>query len=100
VADASLPVADYATLGSSTHPKSTEKSPRTLPRTYGGVSTTCGARRFRSPVSRADTVHAQGIAHAYPFINCTKGLSGVNGGTPFCPNLAGLAAHGVSYLDA
>src|SRR5262249_59268639 len=38
--------------------------------------------------------------HALDFINCTKGLSGVNGGTPFCPNLAGLAAHGLSYLDA
>src|SRR5262249_22066729 len=38
--------------------------------------------------------------HALDFINCTKGLSGVKGGTPFCPNLAGLATHGVSYLDA
>jgi Type I phosphodiesterase / nucleotide pyrophosphatase len=38
--------------------------------------------------------------HALDFINCTGGLSGVNGGKPFCPNLAGLATHGVSYLDA
>jgi hypothetical protein len=37
--------------------------------------------------------------HALDFSNCAKGLSGVNGGKPFCPNLAGLAAHGVNYLD-
>jgi hypothetical protein len=37
--------------------------------------------------------------HAVDFSNCAKGLSGVNGGNPFCPNLAGLAAHGVNYLD-
>src|SRR5262245_6236002 len=37
--------------------------------------------------------------HALDFSNCAKGLSGVNSGKPFCPNLAGLAAHGVNYLD-
>jgi len=37
--------------------------------------------------------------HALDFSNCAKVLSGVNGGKPFCPNLAGLAAHGVNYLD-
>src|SRR5262245_21708558 len=37
--------------------------------------------------------------HALDFSNCATGLSGVNGGKPFCPNLAGLAAHGVNYLD-
>src|SRR5215472_16492364 len=37
--------------------------------------------------------------HALDFRNCANGLSGVNGGKPFCPNLAGLAAHGVNYLD-
>jgi predicted AlkP superfamily pyrophosphatase or phosphodiesterase len=37
--------------------------------------------------------------HALDFSNCAKGLSEVNGGKPFCPNLAALAAHGVNYLD-
>src|SRR5262249_5320871 len=37
--------------------------------------------------------------HALDYSNCATGLSGVNGGQPFCPNLAGLAAHGVNYLD-
>lgn len=37
--------------------------------------------------------------HALDFINCSKGISGVNGGEPYCPNLAALAATGVNYLD-
>jgi hypothetical protein len=28
--------------------------------------------------------------HALDFINCTNGISGANGGLPYCPNLAGL----------
>jgi hypothetical protein len=37
--------------------------------------------------------------HALDFINCSKGISGVNGGNPYCPNLAGLSETGVNYLD-
>ena len=35
--------------------------------------------------------------HAVDFINCSQGLSGVNGGQPYCPNLAELAENGVNY---
>ena len=28
--------------------------------------------------------------HALDFINCSQGISGVNGGAPYCPNLAEL----------
>jgi hypothetical protein len=38
--------------------------------------------------------------HALDFINCTTGLSGINGGAPYCPNLAQLAQTGVNYLGA
>src|SRR6201997_1642623 len=38
--------------------------------------------------------------HALDFINCAQGISGVNGGAPYCPNLAELAGTGVNYLDA
>jgi hypothetical protein len=38
--------------------------------------------------------------HALDFINCTQGISGVNGGKPYCPNLAALAETGVNYLEA
>jgi hypothetical protein len=37
--------------------------------------------------------------HALDFINCAAGISGVNGGAPYCPNLAQLAETGVNYLD-
>lgn len=37
--------------------------------------------------------------HAVDFINCSQGLSGVNGGLPYCPNLAELAETGVTYRD-
>src|SRR5437588_12548015 len=38
--------------------------------------------------------------HALDFINCAQGISGVNGGKPYCPNLAALAETGVNYLEA
>jgi len=38
--------------------------------------------------------------HALDFINCAEGISGVNGGAPYCPNLAELAETGVNYLEA
>lgn len=37
--------------------------------------------------------------HAVDFLNCSRGLSQVNGGLPYCPNLAELGATGVNYLD-
>jgi Type I phosphodiesterase / nucleotide pyrophosphatase len=37
--------------------------------------------------------------HALDFINCSKGIDGVNGGKPYCPALAELATTGVNYLD-
>jgi Type I phosphodiesterase / nucleotide pyrophosphatase len=37
--------------------------------------------------------------HALDFINCRKGINGVNGGEPYCPNLAELGETGINYLD-
>jgi hypothetical protein len=37
--------------------------------------------------------------HAVDFINCAQGVDGVNGGIPYCPNLALLAKTGVNYLE-
>lgn len=37
--------------------------------------------------------------HAVDFLNCSQGISGVNGGAPYCPNLAALAETGVNYRD-
>src|ERR1051326_1203229 len=38
--------------------------------------------------------------HALDFINCSNGISGVNGGAPYCPNLASLKSHAADYLYA
>jgi hypothetical protein len=37
--------------------------------------------------------------HAVDFLNCSRGISGVNGGAPYCPHLAELAETGVNYRD-
>jgi type I phosphodiesterase/nucleotide pyrophosphatase len=37
--------------------------------------------------------------HAVDFLNCSEGIAGVNGGEPYCPNLAELAETGVNYRD-
>jgi len=37
--------------------------------------------------------------HAVDYLNCSKGVSGVNGGAPYCPSLAELGETGVNYLD-
>jgi hypothetical protein len=34
--------------------------------------------------------------HAVDFINCTNGISGANGGAPYCPNLAELQKTGAA----
>src|SRR5258708_6512002 len=38
--------------------------------------------------------------HALDFENCASGMATINGGLPYCPNLAELGAHGVNYLGA
>jgi hypothetical protein len=37
--------------------------------------------------------------HAVDFLNCSKGVSGVNNGESYCPNLAELGLTGLNYLD-
>jgi len=53
-----------------------------------------GNGRFR----RVMLISIDGM-HAIDFLNCSKGISGVNGGAPYCPNLAELAETGVNYLN-
>lgn len=38
--------------------------------------------------------------HAVDYLNCSKGISGVNDGAPYCPNLAALGTTGVNYVGA
>jgi hypothetical protein len=37
--------------------------------------------------------------HAVDFLNCSKGITSINGGQPYCPNLAELAETGINYLE-
>jgi type I phosphodiesterase/nucleotide pyrophosphatase len=38
--------------------------------------------------------------HAADFYNCAHGVSGLNSGNPYCPNLATLAGTGINYVAA
>src|SRR5580658_3930397 len=38
--------------------------------------------------------------HALDYTNCSQGISGLNGGAPYCPNLASLGQNGVNYITA
>ena len=38
--------------------------------------------------------------HAVDYQNCAHGVANVNGGTPYCPNLAALGADGLNYVAA
>jgi hypothetical protein len=51
-----------------------------------------------SGIKRVLLISIDGM-HALDFINCAQGISGVNGGNPYCPSLAALAGTGVNYLD-
>ena len=35
--------------------------------------------------------------HAVDFLNCANGIDGVNGGEPYCPNLAALGRNAINY---
>jgi hypothetical protein len=58
-----------------------------------------GDRGFGSSgIKRVLLISIDGM-HALDFINCAAGINGVNGGAPYCPNLAKLAETGVNYLE-
>jgi hypothetical protein len=37
--------------------------------------------------------------HAVDFYNCANGVAGVNGGSPYCPNMALLSQTGINYVN-
>jgi hypothetical protein len=38
--------------------------------------------------------------HAVDFYNCANGITGVKGGSPYCPNLTALSQTGINYVNA
>jgi hypothetical protein len=55
-----------------------------------------GHRRF---VDHVLLISIDGM-HAVDLVNCSNGVSSVNGGAPYCPTLAALANHGITYPNA
>ncbi|MDD2661310.1 MAG: hypothetical protein PHY54_16795, partial [Methylococcales bacterium] len=51
----------------------------------GGVS--MGAIAKPQKIDHVLLISIDGM-HALDYVNCSKGVSGVNGGAPYCPNLA------------
>ncbi len=51
-----------------------------------------------NPISHVLLVSIDGM-HAVDYLNCSQGISTINNGKPYCPNLAGLGATAVNYLD-
>jgi len=51
------------------------------------------------PVHHVLLISIDGM-HAVDFLNCSKGVAGVNGGYPYCPNLAKLGVTGINYVAA
>ncbi len=66
------------------------------------VSATGQGREDRyenSPIRHVLLLSIDGM-HAVDYTNCAHGVAGVNGGTPYCPNLAALGQTGVNYVGA
>jgi hypothetical protein len=38
--------------------------------------------------------------HAVDFLNCSRGIEGINDGNPYCPNLASLGTTAINYVAA
>jgi hypothetical protein len=52
----------------------------------------------QSQISHVLLVSIDGM-HVVDYLNCSQGVKGINGGQPYCSNLAKLGATAVNYLD-
>ena len=51
----------------------------------------------RSAIRHVLLISVDGM-HAVDYLNCANGVSSINGGEPYCPNLADLGTTGINYL--
>src|SRR5580658_8381834 len=66
------------------------------------LSAATPSQNFKNPhnlIQRVLLISVDGM-HSLDFVNCADGLPGVNGGAPYCPNLAALGATATTYLNA
>jgi len=71
-----------------------------------GMLLTAGSAQLRAETKKNSSGQFQHVLlvsidgmHAVDYLNCSQGVPGVNGGQPYCPNLAKLGQTGVNYLD-
>ncbi|HZP45800.1 MAG TPA: alkaline phosphatase family protein [Candidatus Binataceae bacterium] len=64
----------------------------------GALMPAAGVQAASTNVNHVLLISVDGM-HALDFINCSRGLSGVNGGLPYCPNLNALANNGYNYIN-
>jgi hypothetical protein len=57
------------------------------------------AHKNKNSIKRVLLVSVDGM-HAVDFLNCAHGISTVNNGQPYCPNIAALGQTGVNYVAA
>ena len=53
----------------------------------------------RQNIQRVLLISVDGM-HSLDYVNCARGVTGVNGGAPYCPNLAALGVTGTTYQNA
>ncbi len=63
------------------------------------ASATFAQSSSTNPIQHVLLISVDGM-HSLDFANCSKGISTVNNGVPYCPQLAALSNHGVHYLQA
>jgi hypothetical protein len=72
----------------------------TLPNQLSAQSPHTGTKGRSSPsIQRVLLISIDGM-HSLDYLNCSKGVSGVNNGAPYCPNIAALGATSTNYLNA
>jgi hypothetical protein len=68
------------------------------------LSSTYGVAADTSAVGSEKVKHVLLLSidgmHAADFYNCAHGVTGLNSGNPYCPNLATLAGTGINYVAA
>jgi hypothetical protein len=66
------------------------------------LSSTYGTAADTSTVGSGKIKHVLLLSidgmHAVDFYNCSHGIAGANGGSPYCPNMAALSRTGINYV--
>jgi hypothetical protein len=71
--------------------------------TYGNAADKDKYKTDKNTVGSGNIKHVLLLSidgmHAVDFYNCAHGVSGVNGGSPYCPNMAALSQTAINYVN-